>query len=170
MNFDKLNNWLSLLSKVVVVAGIIFLAMEIQQNTESLQNDQRLAIAQAYQQRSDSVRQMLQDFSTAGFNDTLLKLQELGWPENRDALEQIDPVERANFGFMNYARWHYIDNTHYQYQQGYIDEEYYNSEFIGTVRSLGEQWEALGRPGSQRPSFIAEVERILYNDCMQETE
>jgi len=36
MNLEKLNPWLTLLSNVAVVAGIIFLAMEIQQNSETI--------------------------------------------------------------------------------------------------------------------------------------
>jgi hypothetical protein len=164
MNMDNLNKWLTLVANIGVVAGIVFLAMELQQNTESLENEQRLAVSQAYQQRSDSVRNMLIDFATGDLNEILVELQEHGWPENRDAFAEIDPAQRQDFIMLNYSRWHYFDNVHYQYQQGFIDEEYYNSEFVSAVRLFGEQWEALGRPGSQRPSFVAEVERILYGN------
>ncbi len=44
MNFDKLNQWLSLIANVGVVVGIFFLAMEIRSNTAS----NRIAIQSAF--------------------------------------------------------------------------------------------------------------------------
>jgi hypothetical protein len=44
MNFDKLNKWLGLLANVGVVAGIIFLAIEVRTNTST----NRIAILQNY--------------------------------------------------------------------------------------------------------------------------
>lgn len=35
MNTDKLNNWLTLWANVGVIAGLIFVALEIRTNTES---------------------------------------------------------------------------------------------------------------------------------------
>lgn len=34
MNFDKLNNWMTLFSNMAVLAGIVFLGYELQQNNE----------------------------------------------------------------------------------------------------------------------------------------
>ncbi len=36
MNLEKLNPWLTLFSNIAVVAGIVFVAMEIQQNSEAI--------------------------------------------------------------------------------------------------------------------------------------
>jgi hypothetical protein len=48
----------------------------------------------------------------------------------------------------------------YQYQQGYLDEEYYRDSFRVRVRRLAPIWQALGLSGSRR-SFEEELERIL---------
>ena len=37
MKFDKANHWLALVANLAVVAGILFLAVELQQNTKQLQ-------------------------------------------------------------------------------------------------------------------------------------
>ena len=41
MNLHKINEWLSLVANLGVIAGILFLAVEIQQNTEMMQSQTR---------------------------------------------------------------------------------------------------------------------------------
>lgn len=48
----------------------------------------------------------------------------------------------------------------FQYQQGYLDEEYYRDSFRVRVRRLAPVWSALGVSGS-RVSFEREMERLL---------
>jgi hypothetical protein len=50
----------------------------------------------------------------------------------------------------------------YQYQQGFIDPEYYANEFRVRVRRLAPVWQALGLLGG-RPSFRSEIESIMLN-------
>ena len=61
-----------------------------------------------------------------------------------------------------WLRWwaNYLDNVYYQYQQGFIDPEYYQSQFQATVRNFAPRWRAVG-VNEPRPSFRQEVERIL---------
>ena len=44
MDSSKLNNWLSLIANISVVGGIIFLAIEIQQNNVLLRSESRQAL------------------------------------------------------------------------------------------------------------------------------
>ena len=62
-------------------------------------------------------------------------------------------------------RWwaNYLDNIHYQYQQGFIDQEYYQSQFQDAVRNFAPRWRA-ARVNEPRPSFRQEVERILAEE------
>lgn len=48
----------------------------------------------------------------------------------------------------------------YQYQQGFLDEEYYRGSFRERVARLAPIWQALNVTG-RRPSFVDEIERIL---------
>jgi hypothetical protein len=48
----------------------------------------------------------------------------------------------------------------FQYQQGFIDEEYYRDSFRERVRRLAPVWQALHVAGARR-SFAAEIEEIL---------
>ena len=38
MDFDKLNKWLSLVANVAILGGLVFLALEIQQNTNAIRS------------------------------------------------------------------------------------------------------------------------------------
>ena len=42
MNFDNLNKWLTLLANIGVIAGIVFLSVELQQNNKLLESQARL--------------------------------------------------------------------------------------------------------------------------------
>jgi len=55
------------------------------------------------------------------------------------------------------SRW---DNMYFQYQQGFIDEEYYRDSFRERVRRLAPTWKAL-KVGGARGSFAAEIDTIL---------
>lgn len=51
---------------------------------------------------------------------------------------------------------------HFQYQLGYLTDEFYESTFKQTVRRLAPVWQELETLlGVQRPSFQADIERIL---------
>lgn len=52
MDADKINRWLMLVANISVVAGIVFLGIEVRQNTESQEEFIRLARANAYQARA----------------------------------------------------------------------------------------------------------------------
>jgi hypothetical protein len=53
------------------------------------------------------------------------------------------------------------DNMHYQFQQGYLDHEYYEDAFKDRVVRLAPTWKALGLT-SGRHSFFAEIERLSH--------
>jgi hypothetical protein len=48
---------------------------------------------------------------------------------------------------------------HFQYEQGFLDQEYYDSAFKERVLRLAPTWEALGVTGG-RQSFFAAIERL----------
>ena len=65
-------------------------------------------------------------------------------------------VKVCSWRFAQRTHW---DNLFYQYQQGFLDEEYYEDEFTERVKRLAGVWEALGLSGGRR-SFAAELDRL----------
>lgn len=161
MNMDGVNRWLTLAANLGVIAGIGFLAIEISQNTQSLDESRKLSAAEAYQSRADATREMLFGFIEAGFPELNEKLIGLGWPDNRDAISSLTYAERQKLTLFEAIRWTNMDSIFYQYQQGYISPDFYNTSIVEIIFDNADTWEALGRPGATSPSFEAEVERIM---------
>ncbi len=80
------------------------------------------------------------------------------------SLDRITEEELGIFKQWQIAQQTHWDNMFYQYQQGFIDPEYYANEFRVRVRRLAPVWQALGLLGG-RPSFCSEIESILLNSA-----
>jgi len=148
-----------LLGAIGVIATLAYLAVQVRQNTRSLEASQRLALAQTYQMRSDALQNMLVRASTSGMGEILTKLTEAGYPERIESLDVLTALERSRFRQWQIAQQAHWDNMHFQYQQGFLDEEYYRDEFVVRVTRLWPIWKALRLTGA-RKSFIDELERL----------
>src|SRR4029450_11151859 len=85
---------------------------------------------------------------------------QLGYPEAVWAPDRLSPDERGRFRQWQIAQQTHWDNMYFQYQQGYLDEEYYQDSFRERVARLAPTWKALGITGGRR-SFSEEIERLL---------
>jgi hypothetical protein len=146
---------------IAVVATLAYLAVQIRQNTRSMDESKQLALAQTYQMRADALQNMLVHAADSErIGPIITKLTELGYPEDATSLDQLTPLERGRFRQWQIAQQTHWDNMFFQYQQGFLDEEYYRDAFCERVGRLAPIWEALGVTCS-RQSFTEEVERIL---------
>ena len=93
----------------------------------------------------------------------ITKLTLAGYPESVASLRKLTAEERGRFRQWQIAQQTHWDNMFYQYQQGFLDEEYYRGVFRERVGRLAPIWQALNVTGS-RPSFVEEIERILAED------
>lgn len=150
-----------LLGAIGVIITLAYLAVQIKQNTHSINENKRLALAQTYQMRADALQgMMVQAAVSEKLGPLIFKLTTLGYPTDLSSLRQISEEERGLFRQWQIAQITHWDNMFYQYQQGYIDPEYYENEFRVRVGRLAPVWKELGLLGG-RPSFKAEVESIL---------
>jgi hypothetical protein len=150
-----------LLGAVGVIITLIYLAVQIKQNTRSMNENKQLALAQTYQMRADALQGMLvQAACSQTLGPLIVKLTTLGYPTNLESLRVISAVELGVFKQWQIAQQTHWDNMFYQYQQGFIDPEYYENEFRVRVRRLAPVWAELGILGG-RPSFLQEIESIL---------
>jgi hypothetical protein len=150
-----------LVSAVAVVLTLWYLAIQIRQNTHAMEESKRLALAQTYQMRADALQGMLVHAAESHYIGPLItKLTQLGYPEDVSSLDQLTPDERGRFRQWQIAQQTHWDNMYFQYQQGYLDEEYYRDAFRERVARLAPTWKALGITGGRR-SFSAEIDRLL---------
>jgi hypothetical protein len=158
-----LQDWGSIgevIGALAVVVTLIYLAKQIRQNTHAMDESRKLALAQTYQMRSDALQAMLVHAADSEhIGPIIIKLTELGYPEDVKALDALGDAERRRFRMWQIAQQTHWDNMHYQYQQGYLDPEYYEDEFKHRVARLAPTWKALGLTNGRR-SFLDEIERL----------
>ncbi len=146
-----LGNFGEFVGAIAVVATLVYLAIQVRHskdameaNTRLLDEGRRLALAQAYENRTITLLDNLRD--------------------SRDSrhVKLFSTGDEDQIRTRLWLRWwaNYLDNIYYQYQQGFIDEEYYQSQFQNSVRNFAPRWRAV-RVNEPRPSFRQEVERIL---------
>ena len=147
---------------IAVGATPVYLAIQIRQNTQAMEEGRRLALAQTYQMRADALQEMLVHAAESEhIGPIITKLTGAGYPEDVDSLDQLTPIERGRFRQWQIAQQTHWDNMYYQYQQGFLDEEYYRDSFRVRVQRLAPIWRALGVAGG-RQSFEEEMQRILH--------
>ena len=110
MNIDKLNQWLSLIANVGVLAGILIVAVELRQTQTELRAE------------SSTMRtQMIRDTNNASASINVRRIREK-IDRNEDLSQEEDNQARS---FMsNVLR--YLENLHYQSQIGVLDNEIWN--------------------------------------------
>ena len=146
---------------VGVIVTLAYLAVQIRQNTRAMEDGKRLALAQTYQMRADALQSMLVQAANSDHVGTILvKLTSHGYPEDIGALDQLSADERGRFRQWQIAQQTHWDNLFYQYQQGFLDKEYYEDAFRVRVKRLAPTWQALGLI-SGRSSFVRELENML---------
>jgi hypothetical protein len=145
---------------IAVVVTLVYLAIQIRQNTQAMEESRRLALAQTYQMRADALQEMLVHAAESEhIGPIITKLVDAGYPEDVRSLDLLTPIERGRFRQWQIAQQTHWDNMYYQYQQGFLDEEYYRDSFRVRVERLAPIWRALGLTGSRR-SFEEEMGRI----------
>lgn len=149
---------------IAVLATLIYLSVQLRQNTLSMQEAKKLAIAQTYQMRSDALQDMLVHAADGNhIGAIIIKLTQAGYPEDIGALNRLTIDERGRFRQWQIAQQTHWDNMYYQYQQGFLEEEYYQDAFRERVRRLAPTWQALRLTGVRR-GFAEEIDSILNED------
>ncbi len=154
MSKGKFSRWLRFGANVGVVTGLFLLLVEMDQNND-------LARAQIHQIRADSWGDFKLELADSEYLlASWSKFQEAGGPKTPDALDSLDKIDRARVIQFLLHRYNDYDNLFYQYQQGYLDEEYYEYRIVPSIRVMAAAWKKIGVYGIARPRFIEEIDRI----------
>jgi hypothetical protein len=153
-----LGQTLQLLGNAGVIIGILLLVYELNQNGD-------LVRAQIHQSRADAYVSLMEDRSNSErLVSALEKISAAGGFDNPAALDQLTDEEAARVRWYLQGRQIDYDNLYYQYQQGYLDEEYYRYHVVPGIGTFAPWWEKFRDGGGRRPSFEAEIDRILASD------
>ena len=130
MNFEKLNIWLSLFANIGVLAGILFLAIEISESNRQAQSS-------AYQSRVDEIDRSLREYAASEtLPNIYVKVRNSG-------IESLTEEERERAFSWERARISRMQGQYYQYHEGYLDQESYDTMLEVGFLSL-QMWKDLG--------------------------
>lgn len=145
MAVQKLKDIAELIALVAVVGSLVAVAIELRQTQDALQ-------AQTYQDRAFDAIEWHFDVA----NNPQLSII---FREDVD-LENLTPTEYTVAFNMAIASMIDLDNEYYQYQQGFLDQEFYYGDTVGGIARMAPIWRKFGLRES-RSDFRAEVDRIL---------
>ncbi len=146
MNLNKINPWLTLLANFGVIAGIVFLAVEIGQNSEMMRAQTRTQLAEE-----------LTELFSANMNDQ--HYAEILLKGNNG--QELTDVEQYQY-FRHRTAWtSYWNNVIYQYQIGLYDEQEFVRQ-ITAIRISIDAWPGIKKhwctDRSRSPELIAAIE------------
>jgi len=146
---------------IAVVATLFYLAVQVRHtkeatnaNTKTLEESQKIARTDSYLRRADVMERSAAQGALSGeMANIILKTR-------RGAIDELTDLERLRLEMWERARMIRVESQFYQWQQGLLDDEYYEHQFKFVVRLSGPLWKALGMK-FERPSLRDEVERVL---------
>jgi hypothetical protein len=156
-----LGNFGELVGAIAVVGTLIFLAIQVRHskeateaNTRSMDESRRLAMAQTYQARASLSEARFREQASSDYLPAIaLKFQQGG-------VGALTPEERYRLRLDHIGVLVRVDNMYYQYQQGFLDDEYYETNLKDLIQREAPVWDAL-EIVPDRPSLRAEVERVV---------
>ena len=149
MNWSAIGAIGELVGGVAVIVSLIYLAIQIRQNTKATR-------AEIYQQRSQGAA----DFFMSQATDVeMSELMNSVFEEGLGKLEKLTPLELRLFRSFQLASLPRMDNNHYQYEQGFLEPEYYEEVLVPVIAMNAPFWVKLDL--GIRPAFRREIDRIL---------
>jgi hypothetical protein len=120
MTLENFANLAEVIGVVAVLASLIFVGVQIRQNTVQAKDANRLARAQMHQQIADGFTQVM-SFMTQVDNKVIEDLFLDGDPK---ALSRAD-LQRFTATMM--GLWKHLENVFYQQKEGFVSEAYWQS-------------------------------------------
>jgi len=160
MNLEKLNHWLTLGANFGVLVGIIFLVIEINQNTEQAEIDSAALQTSNYQDIIAGVIDLnsyvIQD---PGFAEILIK--------GETDPSSLSPSELRRYNSYTIVTMRHGDMAYYNYLQGTIDEQRLNNLLSIVAARLAsgylatQIWEEFKRAGILDSDYAQHVEKLV---------
>lgn len=150
MRTEQLNSWLTLAANLAVLAGIIFLAIEISQNTDMMRTQMNQSRAELAMNEAESM------YNSDYIPALLTKIRQGG---------EVSAEERERYGHLFRALNRNWDNQLRQYREGFLDDNIprsvrsaVNTEIVA-VELARELWAQTKQ--SYSDEYIAFVDGIL---------
>lgn len=154
----KISGWkdlAELVALVAVIGGLVAVVIELRQTQSALS-------AQAYQSRALDVINTMHEVS-ANPELAILVNDYLDGDLTVDAASTKELIQLRNHFYLRRTD---LDNEHYQYQNGFLDPDFYETTTRREIKAYAPHWRAFGIP-EPRQRFSEEVERILADPAVK---
>ena len=154
----KLSGWkdiAEIVALAAVVGGVFAVVIELRQTQSALRS-------QAYQTRALDVISAMREYSANPELAILLS----DFLANELTIENASPQELSQLRSHFYFRRTDLDNEHYQYQNGFLDPDFYHTTTEREIKAFAPHWRAFGIP-EPRQQFAEEVDRILADPAIK---
>ena len=155
MNTDRVNDWLSLVTNIGVLIGIVLLILELNQNTE-------LARVEMHAMRAEAKADRQMNLANSGEISRIAQTAfAAGFPTNPEGLAVLTDEERFRFaGFIEGLK-EAVGNWHYLCEQDMLDAELCRSGYRNEARNLIPILHGMNVDlTNMRQSFVADVRNI----------
>lgn len=153
---SKLERWLTLVANLSVVAGIVFLALQMRQNTQAIQSQTRDSITE---------KQMTWFLEGIGSSREIATIWTIGNQQGHEGLgEGVTPDWSVYLGLVssNLREW---ENSYYQYERGLFSAEEFEARRALWIRNMTRLEGFRDIWATERefysPDFRAEIDRIV---------
>jgi len=151
----QLDRWLTLLANIGVIAGIVFLGIEIRQNSDMIRA----------QTRGDITEKQLTLFEWFAASPENIRVRTAG---DRLALEPDSP-EAAQYGWMVAGNFRLWENEWYQYQQGLFETDEFEPR-IAIWRTMINEMPGMRLYWSYQSSAYSPEFRELIDSLIEDSE
>ena len=146
---SKASDWVNWSASVAVILGIVFLGMEINQNTEMMKSQTRDSISEKQMMFSEWVATEIE------LAETIAKAT---------AGQALTPAEGVQYAYFLAGVWREWENSYYQFQQGLFDRDEFEPRMnrwhdMMRTKLVRDSW--LSTRMNYAPSFRTEVDRIV---------
>ena len=144
MNWDAIGAIAELTGAFAVVLTLIYLAVQLRQNTISMNENRKVLLGESYQRRVQARTELSK--LTAGDKELAaiyVKLEDAGYPQNVNSIEVLDPIELRRVKSLCLMQFLQIESTFYQGDLGLIDTAIHERG-KAFARKMIPIWKALG--------------------------
>lgn len=141
--------WMNLSASIAVILGIVFLGLEIRQNTEMMKSQTRDSISE---------KQMMFSEWVATESDLALAISKA------NAGQAMTPAEGVQYAYFLAGVWREWENSYYQFQEGLFERDEFEPRMnrwhdMMRTKLVRDSWVATRMNYS--PGFREEVDRIV---------
>ena len=157
MEIDRLNKWITLGANIGLILGLIFLIVELKQNSDMMRA----------QTRHDIVSNMTNMPFNAAMNPEWASLKRRA----EYGIGELTPDENFRYRNFAYVQLRYWEDIHYQYRSGLFDDPEYLAlketwrRVLNTYKSFPNYW--CERRTEFSTDFASEIDKLLAeeNQC-----